>query len=267
MPLRQRSAGWAETSSPIILMGRGHSGTRVLAWICEHLGIRLGTQAGKDTADPGDLRFTRTIKKIAVRNLGQVDPKTVRDRDLRRFTRALVRYHAGLRPDGLWGWKFPETYLIAPLVHRAVPQARYLHLVRDGRDLAFKRHLTDDPKKTLGAKILNQVDAMDAAHPVQAARSWAFQVDTYASFRRRVPDLPVLDLTFEHLVENPVAATESVCDFLRVPFAAEARDWIQTHILPAKIGQFRGEDPATIRAVECAIGPTLRAFGYPPEYT
>jgi hypothetical protein len=246
-------------------MGRGHSGTRILAWICEQLGIRLGAVPGKDTADPADLRFTRAIKKIAMRNLGLSDPAAVRDRDLRRFRRAVGQYIRGLQPSGPWGWKFPETYLIAPVVYRAFPDARYLHLVRDGRDIAFKHHLTDDPGRKLGRALLSHVGALSDPHPVQAARSWAFQVQTFAAFRRHVPALPVLDLTFEDLVQDPIASTRRVCDFLGMPFTEEARAWIETRIDPGKIAQYRDQDPSQIRAVEEAIGPILVEYGYPVD--
>lgn len=243
-------------------MGRGHSGTRILAWICEHLGIRLDTALGKDTGDPTNLRFTRTIKKIAIRNLGLTDPAAVRDRDLRRFQRAAKRYLQGLNPAGPWGWKFPETYLIAPIVHRAFPDARYLHLIRDGRDIAFKNHLTDDPNRELGRALLARLDALEEPHFLQAARSWAFQMQTFADFRRKVPGLRILDLTFEDLLREPVESTRKMCDFLDMPFTEEARTWIEAHVNRGKIAQYLDQAPAEIRAVEAVVGPTLLEFGY-----
>lgn len=263
--IRERRENLA-TLSPVVVMGRGHSGTRVLTWVCEFLGLRLGTDPDRVTGDAEDLTFTRQIKKIAMRSLGVTRVEQVGERERVQFERAVHAHVLGRgQPRGLWGWKFPETYLIAPCVHLTFPHARYLHLVRDGRDLAFKNHLTDDPHRRLGRRLLAHVDALDQPHHVQAARSWAYQVHHYAAFRGTVPDLPVLDLTFEDLIQDPEAVTGRVCAFLGIPFTEDARGWIRDHINRGKIAQHRDQDPAEIADVEAAIGDTLRAFGYVPE--
>ena len=260
---RRNRARILREMSPVILMGRGHSGTRVLAWICTRLGIHLGTHPERETGDADDLVFTRKIKKIAIRNIGIHRVDQVRPRDLARFQRA-VHHHYVLqgRPDLPWGWKFPETYLIAPHVHLTFPQARYLHLVRDGRDLAFKDHLTDDPRRALGRRLLNHIGALKDPHHLQAARSWAFQVETYAAFRDHTRGLRIHDLRFEDLIRDPVPCTETVCAFLGIPFRPEAREWIEANIIEGKIQQHRDQAPERLREVEEAIGPTLQRFGY-----
>ena len=155
----KEQADFLSALQPVLLMGRGHSGTRVLSFACMHLGIQLGTSAA--TGDADDRTFTRTIKKIATRNLPPCTPDTVLEKDLIRFQNAVFRYYTTIgSPQTPWGWKFPETYLISAYVARTFPQARYIHMVRDGRDLAFKKHLTDDPKRKLGKKLLAYLDAM-----------------------------------------------------------------------------------------------------------
>ena len=251
--------------SPVVVMGRGHSGTRVLTWICEYLGLDLGTDPERVTGDAEDLVFTRQIKQVARRSLDVTRTDQVREHERVRFERAAHAYFQRRgRPDGLWGWKFPETYLIAPCVHATFPRARYLHLVRDGRDLAFKHHLTDDPHRRLGRRLLRQLGALEQPHHIQAARSWAFQVRHYASFRASVPDLPVLDLAFEDLIQDPQATTALICRFLGIRFTDGARAWIREHINRGKVAQYREQDPAAVAAVESAIGETLRAYGYLP---
>lgn len=263
LPRRQHRARILRDMSPVVLMGRGHSGTRVLAWICTHLGIHLGTHTDRETGDSNDLVFTRQIKKIAIRNIGNHRVDQVRSRDLARFQKAVYRHYiAQGRPEPPWGWKFPETYLIAPCVHLTFPRARYLHLVRDGRDLAFKHHLTDDPRRTLGRRLLKHIGAIEDPPHLQAARSWAFQVETYAAFRDDTPGLRVHDLRFEDLIRDPIPSVESVCRFLDIPFRPEALEWIETNIRQGKIRQHRDQCPEQLRDVEAAIGRTLLRFGY-----
>jgi len=59
-PFRQKKL---PQDSPIIIMGRGHSGTRVLAWTCHHLGVNLGVSCEKVAGDAADKVFTKAIKK------------------------------------------------------------------------------------------------------------------------------------------------------------------------------------------------------------
>ena len=121
-----------------------------------------------------------------------------------RFQTAVYGYYVRLgAPPDHWGWKFPETYLIAPYVAATFPQARYVHLLRDGRDIAFKRHLTDDPKRQLGKKLLVAQRALALPHHIQTAISWAFQVERFEQFRQSCQAARIFDIKFEQLCERP----------------------------------------------------------------
>jgi hypothetical protein len=257
----KEQAGLLAGLEPVMLMGRGHSGTRVLSFACMHLGIQLGTSAA--TGDADDRTFTRSIKKIAIRNLAEGAPESIREQDLIRFQNAVYRYYTTIGPPrGLWGWKFPETYLIGDCIARTFPRARYIHLVRDGRDLAFKQHLTDDPKRKLGKKLLSHIGAMDLSHHLQAGLSWAFQVDRFDEFRKTLNPDQILDMRFEDMCCSPMAAMQNVCDFLKIPMTEQCRTYINENLDTAKIGQYKNEDPAKIRAVEEKISGTLKRYGY-----
>ncbi len=246
---------------PVMLMGRGHSGTRVLSFACMHLGIQLGTSAA--TGDADDRTFTRTIKKIAVRNLASGAPDQIREQDLIRFQNAVYKYYKKIgSPRTLWGWKFPETYLIGDCIARTFPRARYIHLVRDGRDLAFKQHLTDDPNRALGKRLLTHLDAMNLPHHLQAAMSWAYQVDRFDNFRTTLNADQVLDMKFEDICREPMAAMQSVCTFLKIPMTKSCENYITKHLDLGKIAQYKNEDPEKITAIENAISSTLKRYHY-----
>jgi hypothetical protein len=44
-PVGRRDLGALRRLTPCVVMGRGHSGTRVVAWMCDHLGLNMGTDA------------------------------------------------------------------------------------------------------------------------------------------------------------------------------------------------------------------------------
>lgn len=247
-------------------MGRGHSGTRVLAWALRALGVAMGTVDAKPTGDVQDRRFTRAIKRIAVGALGRPPLAPPTPAELRRFGRAAAAYLDWLGPRaGPWGWKFPETYLIAPVVDAVFPDARYIHMVRDGRDLAFKEHLTDDAGRRLGRALLERLDVLDAPHHIQAAHSWNFQVGRFCEVERERLGARCHRLHFEALCRAPLPAMQGVADFLGVEMTAACRDYVQANVRADKLGQHRAEDPAKVAEVEAVIARTLAACGYAPE--
>jgi hypothetical protein len=257
----KEQAEFLSALKPVMLMGRGHSGTRVLSFACMHLGIQLGTSAA--TGDADDRTFTRTIKKIASRNLGSGAPHHVEEKDLIRFQNAVRKYYETIgSPQSLWGWKFPETYLIGDCIARTFPRARYIHLVRDGRDLAFKNHLTDDPNRTLGKKLLTHIGAMDLPHHLQAAMSWAFQVDRFDDFRQTLDADQILDMRFEDICREPMAAMQDVCRFLNIPMTQQCESFMTKQLDLGKIAQYKSEDHAKIREIEERISSTLKRYHY-----
>ncbi len=251
--------------SPVVLLGRGHSGTRVLAWMCVHLGVKLGTSSPHVEGDPDDVTFTNKIKALAAHNLDVTSPADVREHALRRFKAAVSKYYAGLgNPSGMWGWKFPETYLIAPYVARTFPQARYLHLVRDGRDIAFKSHLTDNPRHRVGKAVLSACHALELPDHMRAAASWAYQVDRFDAFRDHLPASSVLDMRFEDLCTSPAESAERLSAFLGASMTDACREYVASGIDTLKVAQYGEQDPRLVDDVERRIGATLRRYRYLP---
>jgi hypothetical protein len=251
------------TQEPIVLMGRGHSGTRVLAYAVQALGVNLGFTNRMASGDPEDKRFRRGLAKLARRwDVGDVPP----ERELRPFCKLVYQWHRRLAPTGAWGWKYPETYLMAPHVHAVFPRARYLHIVRDGRDLAFKRHRTHDPDTVLGRRVLAKIGAIDEPGYLCAAISWAYQVELFTDFaHRHLSRDRVFDCTFEELCADPVGVTRQVATFLSRPMPDAAVQFLRDFTNPDKIADHRSRKPERIRAVEERIGPALRRFGYLPS--
>lgn len=249
--------------SPVVLMGRGHSGTRILSWACSKLGLQLGFSDDRATGDADDQKFTEEIKALAINNVGITRLGQIREGDLYRFQRAVAGYYTCLgSPQGLWGWKFPETYLITPYITKTFPHARYVHMVRDGRDIAFKYHLTDDPKRKLGKRILSVQNALMLPHHLQAAISWAFQVDNFDAFRPFIPPEQVFDLTFETLCLQPNTVMQQLCDFLHIQFTQTCATYLKEQVELSKVNQYKENEPALVREVETRVRRTLQRYSY-----
>jgi len=247
---------------PIVVMGRGHSGTRIMAWALVALGIQMGTVKTKATGDCQDRRFTGTIKKLARRTLHLPANAAPNQRDLKSFQKAVHKYlewMGNIAPA--WGWKFPETYLIGNIVAATFPNARYIHMIRDGRDLAFKMHLTDDPNRGLGRTLLKYLDAVDKPDYIQAALSWDFQVKRFGTLAAELGNR-AYTLTFEALCRHPIVEMEKVASFLDVPMTNDCRTYLKDGVNAAKVAQFRNEDSAKVTEIENLLSETLTNYGY-----
>ena len=196
-------------------MGRGHSGTRVLAWMLHHLGFKLWSDQNRASGD-ADSQFNNAVKSIVKRDtfcteLG-VYSKASQNKIIKALNKfyqesmiKIMKFYQNMDEPKNWGWKFPETYLIAPLILKILPDSKIIHMVRDGRDVAFKKHLTDDQNRKVGMKLLERLNIIDEPRYLQAALSWKYQVDNFDEFKEK-NNINTLELKFEDICIDPKAA-------------------------------------------------------------
>jgi hypothetical protein len=263
----QRRHARLAAERPVVLMGRGKSGTRLLSLAVGQLGVALGLTPRLPAADIDHRYFRQTVKALAQRNFAALSAEQVPPGDVERFEQAVEQAWGLLQrrsPEApAWGWKWPETYLITPIVFAAFPKGRYIHMVRDGRDLAFKRHLTDDVRRPLGRALLTHLGMTGQPRYLQAARSWQFQVEAYLRFAARIPAAQRLELTYEEMCRAPVETLARIADFLALPVTRECQEWVTRNIEPRDLSQYLRAPPEQVRQVEALIGDTLARLGYP----
>ncbi len=115
------------------------------------------------------------------------------------------RAYASARGKQRWGDKTPRYIEHIPLLARLFPSARFVHLVRDGRDVALS--YADVP---FGPKSVTK-----------AAQLWSARVSAGMSAGRSLPQGRYLELRYEELVDDPETQAKALCDFLRLVFAPE----------------------------------------------
>ncbi|MGB2850352.1 MAG: sulfotransferase [Solirubrobacterales bacterium] len=110
-----------------------------------------------------------------------------------------------------WGDKTPRYMRAMPRIERALPEARFIHLIRDGRDVA-----------------LSQAErAIDGEVPsiTEVAERWRRRIETA---RVHSADLNnYLEIRYEDLVGNPEGTLRRICEFLELPYDAEMLDFHQ----------------------------------------
>ena len=189
--------------------------------------------------------------------------------------RILERIRALALVRGLRGVEqTPETAFILPAALAAYPQARAVHLVRDGRDvvcsllergwLSAERSGGDDARQPYGPRARfwvepgRRAEFEAASEATRAAWAWRSYVTAARSVGERT-----LEVRYETLVGDPEAAAAAIAAQLGVEPAALAGRLDRAH--DRSVGRFRRDlTPEQLADVEREAGPLLRELGYEP---
>ena len=190
-----------------------------------------------------------------------------RDRNLAHLLDSFYRFHARAHNQECvcWGDKTPLNTFNAFKIGSVFPDVRFIHLVRDGVDVA---------ESYVRAGLIADYD--------EAARRWSSSVDAARRAQQRYPN-QFLEIRYEALVHEPEQVVRSVCDFLAVSFEStmlsrtdHAREMgdvgqyahhaqVLEPISADSVGKGRRElDPRTLEALAHIIGKQLHTLGYGP---
>jgi hypothetical protein len=154
-----------------------------------------------------------------------------------------------------WGWKEPRSIFLLPFFHRHLPELRFLHVVRDGRDMALSEN-QNQLRKHGGATPI-PVDLPAAARSI-TLWSWV-NLEARRYGEEHLGDR-YLRIRFEDLCERPPDVVELVLAFFGLDadpaaLAAEVSP-------PPSLGRWRTEGPAVVAELERVAGSALRELGY-----
>ena len=181
------------------------------------------------------------------------------------------------RTPGIWGDK--NNFHISRIVdlHRLFPAARFLHIVRDGRDVACSyRSVMETGSDSPYAPRL-------ATTMTEIAREWSSNVDMAEKTLSDFPPEQHATVTYENLASHPESTLEKICAWLELPFdpemlnfhsinkayqlePASTMDWKARTMKPVSsdtVGQYATVlNNAEIEEFERVAGPTLHSLGY-----
>jgi hypothetical protein len=128
----------APVLGPIVVVGRPRSGSRLVARLLMDAGVFMGHRLSPESLDPLDLAYGVVAPVLCSPGfdacLGDF-PRPLAAPDVDRLA-VRVEPLLGRQPlNRVWGWKFCETALMVPWVKRHFPLARFVHVLRDGRDV------------------------------------------------------------------------------------------------------------------------------------
>jgi hypothetical protein len=205
----------ADAPAPFIV-GVGRSGTTLLRLMLDaHPAIAIPGEThflaefvALNAAELTRERFFRTITEAqtwpnlalgeaALREaLDEIEPFSASE-----ATRVFYRLYARLFGKDRWGDKTPPYRAHMVGIQRLLPEARFIHVIRDGRDAALSyRGLWFGPGDDIEAQARFWVDE------VRAARSQSVELQHY------------LEIRYETLVRDPETILRKICDYLGLSY-------------------------------------------------
>lgn len=261
----------APRETPIVILGTGGSGTRVLATLAREAGYFMGTNLNRpgDSADLG--KFTGLCANRYLRKSDWIE-ETWQESNREKFGHpsdmsagfwsAVEGHRAAIDDvDAPWGWKTPRTILILPFVHEMLPSARVVHLVRDGRDIAYSKN--QNQLRQHGHRVLPPSEKR--VPRAQASITFWSRVNIAAArYGRRFLGSSYLVLRYEDVCSDPDDAAVRLAAFLDCGATRESMRGAAVGLVhPSEsLGRWREREPGKIRALERLGGEGLREFGY-----
>lgn len=126
---------------PLVIVGRPHSGTRLLARTFMLNGIFIGAVLSDNFLDSISWYQRFVVPLMSSRFFPcwaehESDSMFVAFRK-KRLADTLRHFFGATEPGRVWGWKFAETLFVMPVIKKLFPKARFVHIIRDGRDVCL----------------------------------------------------------------------------------------------------------------------------------
>lgn len=250
---------------PVVIGATGGSGTRAVHRVLGDAGLFMGARLnGAGDAMDFEPFLDDTINPILERTRSLAYRPEDLGSDLARpaidgLALIAARY-AGDRPaaDAAWGWKNPRSMYVLPLAHAVFPRLRFVHLLRDGRDMALSENQNQLRKH---GRALFGEDPPEPV-PVASIRLWAEANGAVADWAEQALGERYVRLRFEDLCAEPAARVAELLDRLEIPPSRPAAEIAAPVAAPPSLGRWRAAAPETIAAMEAQAGPALDRFGY-----
>lgn len=130
-------------------------------------------------------------------------------------------YGAQTKEFSIWGDTTPLNTYYLPEILSVYPKAKYIFLIRDGRDVVASY-------KTAGEEYLGRL-----ANPDQAAEHWMHSIAKYKWAKKKISPANLYLLRYEQLVASPMEELKKLCDFLGISFEPGMLDFHENKSIAA----------------------------------
>jgi hypothetical protein len=247
-----------DVQAPYVIGATGGSGTRIVARIVREAGLFMGTNRNDyedalDFAGFGD-RWINTFVGPGLDGLpDDVRAEMVDDLD------AVVQTHLLQKPADAegWGWKEPRSIYLLPFFHSLMPKLRFLHFIRDGRDMAYSEN--QNQLNWHGDAVLTP-DELQQRKPARSLTLWSRVNSAAADYGEQQLGDRYLRVRFEDLCAEPAATIGGIFEFFGLDGDVEGAAAAVRP--PDTLGRWQRKRSKVIDELQQVGGPALSRFGY-----
>ena len=219
--------------APVIVIGMHRSGTSLFANILLELGIHIGD----DLSNHHESIAFKRLNDVLLRDQGAhwanpqpylrklSDPSFITSEadKARRLLEAMADY-GEVAHGQPWGWKDPRTTITLPVWLKIFPEARVIHMIRNGIDVGMSLQRRE-PRR-----LFSRRDAEPMIPPLftRGYRLWAEYLQTGLDTESLCRHY--LLMRYEDLIDKPTVQLNTLCTFLNINAPADVRARI-THKL------------------------------------
>jgi hypothetical protein len=266
---------------PFFIVGSARSGTTLLRMLLNaHRNIAVPPESrfivelydGKDEVDLDN--FLARLEKHRQFRAWELPIDAVRERAgrspllYRDAISATYEAYAAIRGKSRWGDKTPRYIEHIPLISRLFDGARFIHVVRDGRNVALSY-----AKVPFGPKTVSR-----------AAALWARRVSSGMRDGGRLGPQSYLEIRYEDVVADLESHARKLCEFIGVEYDEQMLEYTErarADVLPKarhynphvmekpipSVRQWERDMPtAQVELFEAVAGQVLTQLGYPRAY-
>jgi hypothetical protein len=245
------------TVAPVVIGAVGGSGTRALVQVLRRAGWFMGERVDSRNQDslPVACFLTKWLRRLT--NFPNIDDEVLA-KARSDFERALHIHRTGISsPDACWGWKNPRSVWLIPFLADRFPQMRFIHMVRDARDMAVSQNrsfLKDHGHWLLGSDWWRDI-------PMAQCRVWRLSNNRALEFAQQHLGERYQIIRYEDLCQKPAETVSRLLGFLGVP-EMNVEPLIKGIRNVGNIGRWRRTDLREVRRLSEEIDTDLERFGY-----
>lgn len=199
---------------PIAVGAVGGSGTRLIARILETLGVAMATPIN-EAADALEWPPMRSLLDQSM--LARFSREDILRNAFNVFEQLLALRKHNLAPHGRAGWKVPTTHLWLPELAQFFPRMQYVHLLRNGLDMAYSGNQRQARHWARSHAVTLDLDEEGRVTPGSMLEYWLSANETALASGSQLLGNRILVVRFETLCREPERVIQDLADFLGIP--------------------------------------------------
>ena len=266
-------------SLPLFIIGVPRSGTTLLRIMLDsHPNLAVGPECPWTASSYGNITSFKDLyhslvedKRGPVGNFSGLSEEDIASILGEAFAKILNSY-AQAKGKKRWLEKTPDHITEVPFLVKLFPNSKYIHIVRDGRDVACSSY---KEKETWGKNLnLSNSRGKIINTRLNALKRWCLWIKQFEKWQQEY-ELNVCQIRYEDLVKEPRMVLEKVLSFIDEPWSddvlsygkkkhdipdweAGSRDVSQTSQITEKgVGQWQSKFTNTDKLIAASFADSL----------